>query len=345
MPGLKRFLNGLVLALSLPLSTQAAENIDAKLQVEAAAQALVAALSSSCPTGDPASQAAFDQCRRSLYQNEAWRRYLPDFVLWGRQRNSQTLLKDTTLTQFGPDVFTSLYLPLFMFTGQYQVLWIEPESRYQIRAQTAFRGHLQPGQFPYPFWHEADKWSMYQRANEMIMWWDSDKQKLWGLQFTAAPVAPSAQASTPSTPAFDGRWMWTDESGKTQPMVTLFDGMFNAANPYLKPLDQAYQQLALRLREGQCNECHVPNNPNKMKRLVLLQTPAHAASEIQRLIHSIEKDRMPMDEAGIEQPLPQAQKEALLRDSKAFSRLYEAAKKWDTSGAQPSTQPISTNPK
>ena len=80
--------------------------------------------------------------------------------------------------------------------------------------------------------------------------------------------------------AFDGQWLWTDASGRTQPQVTLFDGLYSAGNPHLAAIESSYKALALQMREGECNECHVPNNPNKMKQLVLPQTPAHAAGEI-----------------------------------------------------------------
>jgi hypothetical protein len=111
--------------------------------------------------------------------------------------------------------------------------------------------------------------------------------------------------------------------------VTVFDGQFRADNPYLPALDASYKQLALRLREGQCDQCHVPSNPDHMKRLVLLQTPAHAAAEIQRLLKSVREDRMPRDELGIAQPLDDAIKRALLSDGEAFAKLVDAAKRWE----------------
>ena len=80
----------------------------------------------------------------------------------------------------------------------------------------------------------------------------------------------------------------------------------------------------------------MPNNPDKSKRLVLLQTPAHAGAEIKRLIKSVQADKMPRDETGIEQPLPQHTKAALLRDGQTFDKLYDAAKQWEAGhGARP----------
>ena len=50
------------------------------------------------------------------------------------------------------------------------------------------------------------------------------------------------------------------------------------------------------MRTGHCNGCHVPNNPSRMSRLVLLQTPVHAASEIKRIMRSVRDNEMPIDD-------------------------------------------------
>jgi hypothetical protein len=305
-------------------------------RAERAAAALAQELSEQCPVAAPGSQDAFDACRQGLFHGTAVRQNLAPVVLWGRQRDPALTLKDTGLTQFAPDVLTGMYLPLFMFNGRHEVRFVEREGLYQIRLQTAFRNRLAPGQFPYPFWHDAEKWSMYQRANEVLLWWDPVKAVVKVAQFTQFGArAPLLPVDVVAAPAFDGQWMWTDAQGRTQPKVTVFDGLFRTANPYMASLDAAYKTLALRLREGQCNECHVPNNPDKSKRLVLLQTPAHAGAEIRRLIEAVRADKMPRDEAGIEQPLGQHAKAALLRDSEAFAQLYDAAKAWETRAQAP----------
>ena len=145
----------------------------------------------------------------------------------------------------------------------------------------------------------------------------------------ALGATPPLVASAPIEQRFDGKWMWTDAEGHTQPQVTLFDGLFRADNPHIKQLDAAYRTLALRMRDAQCDSCHVPNNPHGMKRIVLLQTPAHAAGEIQRLMKAVREDRMPLDDTGIEQPLDDKLKAALLQSGGAFESLLEAAKQWE----------------
>jgi hypothetical protein len=309
----------------------------------AAAAAVAAELAAVCPLSAPGDQDAFDHCRKSLYGDSLTRSKLNSIVLWGRQKDPALTLKATALTQFAPDVLTGMYIPLFMFNGKHSVRWDEGEKLFQFRLSTAFRNRLAPGQFPYPFWHEDDKWSTYQNANEVLLWWDPERGRVKVAQFTRHGAEPPllAVSVVPPPKGFDGQWMWSDAQGKTQPKVTLFDGLFRSDNPYIGRLDGAYKVLALRLREGQCDSCHVPNNPDKSKRLVLLQTPAHAAAEVQRLLKAVREDRMPRDETGIESPLDAGIKKALLEDGEAFAKLVEAAKRWETQTRQASSRGVS----
>ena len=77
-------------------------------------------------------------------------------------------------------------------------------------------------------------------------------------------------------------------------------------------------------------DCHVPSNPDHMKRLVLLQTPVHAAAEIKRILKTVLEDRMPRDEAGIEQPMDARAKAALLAEGSAFDRVLDQARQWES---------------
>jgi hypothetical protein len=70
-----------------------------------------------------------------------------------------------------------------------------------------------------------------------------------------------------------------DRADGTRSAAGLFRGLFAADNPYLAKLEPSYRDLANAMRKGHCAECHVPDNPNRTNRLVLLQTPVHAASK------------------------------------------------------------------
>jgi len=302
--------------------------------IESMADAVALELQQVCSPASPADQAAFDRCRLALFGDSTLRRSLAPRLLWGRRnQDAAAVLKDTNLTQFAPDVLTGMYLSLFMYSGEHSVEYVERERMYLIRLQSGFRNRLPPGQFPYPFWHEEGKWGVYQASQAVLLWVDPKTAKIVIGQFTERGPGSAAVATQPINPKFDGNWMWMDREGRIQPRVTLFDGLFRQDNPYLAKLDFTYRTLALRMRDAQCETCHMPNNPLPMRRLVIMHTPAHAAGEISRLMKAVREDRMPLDEAGIEAPLEPALKRALLESGGAFEALVKAAKDWEA--AQP----------
>jgi hypothetical protein len=258
--------------------------------------------------------------------------------MWGRQnqQNPDMPLKDTNLTQFGTDVLTGMYMPLFMFNGKYDIKYVEREKLYRIELGAAFRNRLPPGQFPYPFWHSDEKWATYEAANAVYLWVPPQAKNITHAQFSPrGTLGPDVDRQSVKH-TFDGKWMWTDENGQEQPKVTLFDGQFRRDNPYIQKLDTAYKELALSLRDGQCMSCHVPNNPYKTKRLVLLQTPAHAASEIGRVLKVVNAGRMPLNEfSGVEEPLADEIKGPLLARAQTFESLVRYAKQWEQNAAVP----------
>jgi hypothetical protein len=331
----------LLLALSAGAHPAHSEPPAPPPQAERLAADLASELAHLCPRAQPGDQAAFERCRRGLFQDSLLKRSFMPYALWGRRaRDAATPLKETTLTQFAPDVLTGMYLPLFMFNGSYTVEYEARERMFLVRLETAFRNRLAPGQFPYPFWHDEAKWSTYQGANALLLWIDPRTARIKVAQFTDRGATPPIVASKPVQQAkFDGRWMWTDADGREQPQVTLFDGLFRADNPFLPKLDTAYKTLALRMRDGQCDRCHVPDNPHGMKRIVLLQTPAHAAGEIQRLMKAVREDKMPRDETDIEQPLDDKLKSALLESGAAFEALVQSAKDWEAGAQARSARP------
>ena len=100
-----------------------------------------------CPLSDPRDQLALDRCRSALFDNSYLKRSLARIVLWGRPSPVPgARLKDTTLTQFGGEVLSGLYLPMFMFNGRYRVEYDATEARYRARLEAVFRNNLLPGQ-------------------------------------------------------------------------------------------------------------------------------------------------------------------------------------------------------
>lgn len=284
-----------------------------------------------CPVADAGNQAAFDSCRQFLFRGSLLKDMMATpVILWGRQTNPDLPLKDTNLTQFASDVLSGLYLPLFMFDGHYKVIFNEREKMYLASLNTGFRNRLQPGQFPYPFWHDSNKWSVYEGARTLLLWIDPVSAKVRVAQFSATGDAmPGRTEVKVQTPAFDGHWLWTDQNGQTQPAVTLFDGLYRADNPFKPELDKTYRAFAITLRESQCLSCHVPNNPDKMKRLVLLQSPAHASGEISRVLKAVREKKMPLDDLGLEKELDGPLMKALLEKGTEFEKVVNSAKEWE----------------
>ena len=330
----RRLVTGGALLLAAFLAADAAD-IDDDLpdladQIGRMASEVAGELQEVCPPASPSDQAAFDRCRRSLFGDSALRRSLAPRLLWGRRnQDAGAALKDTNLTQFAPDVIAGLYLSLFMYSGEHAVEYVERERLYLIRLRAGFRNLLPPGQFPYPFWHQEAKWGVYQAANSVLLWVNPKTAKIVIGQFTERGSDSPVVATSPIWPKFDGKWMWMDKDGRIQPRVTLFDGLFRQNNPYLAELDSTYRTMALRMRDAQCDNCHVPSNPMPMRRLVLLHTPAHAAGEIARLMKAVREDRMPLDDTGAEQSLEPALKRALLESGAAFEESVKAAKDWE----------------
>ena len=61
-------------------------------------------------------------------------------------------------------------------------------------------------------------------------------------------------------PAFDGKWIWTDTSGRSSAPPDALRGPDARNKPYLAPLEGTFRDLAGALRKGTCNECHAPEN-------------------------------------------------------------------------------------
>jgi hypothetical protein len=318
-------------AILLACGAGAQSTSDAKARIEAGVAELASELSAICPLADPSDQGAFDDCRRALFHDSLLRRRLSTILLWGRPNPKPgELLKDTTLTQLAPEVWTGLYAPMFMFDGAWTVEYHEGERLYRSRLGAKFRNALAPGQYPYPFWHSARKWDDYQNADTLVFWINPDSGSIVVGQFTNDGRENTRLKNLPVVrPPFDGRWMWTGPDGTMQPQPALFQGLFAADNPYLAQLEPSYRDLANAMREGRCNDCHVPDNPKRMNRLVLLQTPAHAASEIKRLMNAVRKNDMPVDETLLPLEIDAGTKAALLQYGAAFESVVDAAREWE----------------
>lgn len=300
------------------------------------ADTLVKEMTEICPLADPADQAAYDDCRVKVYGSEFVADNMADYVMWGGGK-VDVALRDRSLTQFGKKVWIGLYLPLFMFTGEAKTQVNAEGGWMLLRAETRFRNLLRPGEYPYPFWHEASKWNAYQESNELVFTIRLRDAQIMGIQ-----RSPFGEGDNQLDQSLDyamhnpprkfkkDEWMWKDADGVLQPKVTLFDGVYAADNPYLAKVEAAYVAFALEMRNNNCMVCHVPNNPEKMKNLILLQTPLHTAGEIDRIIRAVKADAMPAKSWAGPKGIKDAKaKEKFLAYAEAFKAQIDKAADWD----------------
>jgi hypothetical protein len=153
----------------------------------------------------------------------------------------------------------------------------------------AFRGALDAGSYPYPFWHSKGKWDSYQFATDVVFFIEDGK--LIGAMRSSEqdPSRPAVQ----QTP-FDGNWSWTTPEGLTKPASSmLYAGLFSPANPMVSELDRTFRALEERARKQNCSSCHSPDNAAKASQLVLLNYPNQAIYARNVIVAELEGNSMP----------------------------------------------------
>ena len=282
-----------------------------------------------CPQAPYGDTKAFQSCIEALKQSTAVP-YARD-VLWGGDQTSQPI-KKRKLTHFNPDVFNTMYLPLMTFTGRWTIGHDAVENVDVIKVEAYFRNALPAGDYPYPFWHSGDKWNAYEVMNQVSFYID-DQGKVFAItRGDKGNNANRGQYANVQPPAeLKDKWTWTDTHGQAQPSITLFSARYQAGNPHLQRLDQTYRTFASDMREASCIACHNPANPQKVEKLTLLQTPNHAAGEIDHVIKEIETNSMPQDDLGLPKALDPTLKASILRSAQAFKNEIVAADAWEKS--------------
>jgi hypothetical protein len=313
------------LALAAPADAQQAPQVPPA--VASLARAIAAELVMQCPLSDADDASAFEGCRTALGEGSVLRAALPERVLWGREAAADAALRQSSLTQLAPEVWTRLYAPLFMFNGNHRVEWMAAENQFVIRLEAAFRNRLPQGLFPYPFWHEQATWRAYQNTNGLLLWVQPQTARVHVAQFTDQASTPALQEVRPVAHRFDGRWMWTDAGGRMQPAAAHFDGLYRPGNPYRDALDRQYRDLALQLHESRCSACHTPASTATERPLVLLSSAAHVTGEIDRLVHAVREARL--DAAPFPHALTAEDRQWLLVSAEAFRETVRAARRWE----------------
>ena len=133
------------------LSTAAPQSVD----VEALAATLAKQLSTLCAPAARDDVTAHTKCADGL-RDATFIPWSRDGLLFGGDQPNLRVAK-RQLTHFRPSIWQLMYLSLFTFTGRQ---WVDEDSREHIKVihiEAYFRNAMPPGEYPYPFWHSADK--------------------------------------------------------------------------------------------------------------------------------------------------------------------------------------------
>jgi hypothetical protein len=246
---------------------------------------LAAAIADACPLAAPNDAAARNQCADALSDSALLRDATSETILWGGQPADKTLDKvidEASLTAFNPRVWRRMYLSTFMFTGE---AYVTQEGKYRVlHMPVQFRNLLDPGEYPYPFWHSEKKWRAYEVSLEVLFYYDGDT--LVG----STRSAMKDESRSHFARMWDGNWTW---EGGAQPRVTLYSNLFSATNPNVERLESAYRALEDGMRTQNCTTCHDPTNAAMAKQLELLNYPNQALGSRHDVVAQLEHNAMP----------------------------------------------------
>ncbi len=290
---------------------------------------------------DPGDIAAHDSCRRSIGTGvEAGMR--TDYILFGGQQSTKHWLKDKKTSVFRGDLFQDMYMSLYMYTGKVRVQQA-PDGLTTVGVQAYFRNKLPAGRYPYPFWHAPAKWLAYEKANEIRFRMNDDGKVVFAYRADVGSDENRGPYEHVEHPYFLGEWMWRDNDGSAQPVVTLFSEMYSSDNPNLAALDDSYRKMAINFRDADCTVCHQPEGHWKMNKLTLLQTPYHAASAIDAVLDEVRAGKMPVDDYDDPKSIDPGLKDELLKNGEAFKRMLATADAWERSNGRPKARPASVH--
>ncbi len=325
-----------VAGVALTLSVAACDSGSNKINMTSYAETFVAALAKACPMTGPDDAAAFDACRKQLGTGVEAKALHDTVVLWGGEQSALGWDKKK-LTYFKGEVFERLYLSLYMFTGKQRIIGEGPEGTTVVAVEAYFRNGLPPGGYPYPFWHSATKWDAYEKSNEIRFYLTAEGKAKFITRGDGGSNDNRGAYAAVTPPAFAGEWTWTDASGQAQPYITLFGDLFSANNPHLTRVDETYKAVATSMRNADCTGCHAPDGHKFMNRLTLLQTPQHAAGEIDAVLKTVNDRSMPKTEKGDRLALDPKLKTELLITGEAFKKALDDAAAWQKKNGKPTS--------
>ncbi|MBE9179142.1 hypothetical protein IQ268_11280 [Oculatella sp. LEGE 06141] len=268
----------------------------------------------SCPMAEPGDANAHAACADKLASLELLRDHMSQEIRWGGQKEPELYaLRENNTTSFAPLVWRRTYLSTFMFSGEPTVE--QKDNLTVLRLPIQFRSDLDPGAFPYPFWHSENKWKAYHQSTELLLIMED------GMIEGAMRSAIKDTERKVVEREWDGKWQWTVANGQQEPKVTLYQNLFSAANPHVNSLDESYRAFEVAMRDHSCEVCHSPSNANEMNPLLILNYPNQALTLRHETVRQIQENLMPPPN-GIPD---EAERQRLVTLAEAFAKAGDEA--------------------
>jgi hypothetical protein len=293
---------------------------DSKKTDEQIAEETGRGIVAACPMAAPTDEAARADCAAKLTDLKVLSEHMQEPFYWGGQKAGKGYrLSDSDTTRFNAFVWRRMYLSLFMFTGEVRTEVIG--EAVVLHLPFRFRNELDPGSYPYPFWHSKNKWDSWQLAPELIIIMENGK-------FTGAlrssdrtdPTQADRQAHYVNR-TWNGQWTWK-EDGHDMPYVTLYKYLFSPNNPHVENLDKAYRALEGEMRASSCLICHAPDNMAKATTLEFFNYPNQALYSRQSIVMHLQENTMPpkANDFGLPEGIEEADRLRMLELAKAFEK-------------------------
>lgn len=243
-------------------------------------------IAAACPASAPDIAASRDACSVRLGQLGALDSATPNppGILWGGMiKDGDYEPTHSKLTRLDGLVWRKLYLSLYAFPGTYTIN-PQPNGDMVLLLDAKLRT-LAPEDYPYPFWHSADKWRAYHQARKIALVFRKD-QLIAGFRAGLDTSIPVADIK------WDGKWQW-EENGVTVPRASLYDYTLSKGNPERAALESAYSDFESAARPYACTGCHNPANPRGINPLIFFTHPAQALAGRHDIVTQLEQNKMP----------------------------------------------------
>jgi hypothetical protein len=280
----------------------------------ALADQLAQELLAACPIAGPDDEKARDASAGRLTRSIFLRERMSEPFFWGPHRRGGGYdPADSSLTRFNPLVWRRMYLSLLMFEPGYRIEQVGSLTLLHIPVR--FRNSLDPGSYPYPFWHSSRKWESWQFTTEILFLLEEGRV----LGAYRSEQEDRKRSFVPRR--WDGHWQWTSPSGETLPRASLYTYLFSPQNPHVGRLETAYRALEAEARARSCFVCHSPSNSADMNPLRLLNYPNQALTERHAVVQQLEENLMPPNEGIVDE----AERQKLLALAQEFAATGDQA--------------------